>query len=246
MPTLVAPAYGSALVTEAGAHHYRFIGVEIRPAANTFVYNLVLFGSDTEPVLANFPHHLIIDRSYLHGDPVAGTRRGVALNSRDTAIIDSYLADFKEAGADTQAICGWNAAGPFKIVNNYLEAAGENVMFGGADPAVSGLVPADIELRHNTIAKNPAWKPKAPTYDGSRWTIKNLLELKNARRVLIEGNLFEEQWESAQTYALVLTPRNSGTAPWSTVEDVTIRYNWIRRVWSVLAVSGFDEYHPSQ
>jgi hypothetical protein len=46
--------------------------------------------------------------------------------------------------------------------------------------------------------------------------------------------------------AIVITPRNqSGTAPWSTVEDVTIRSNWIRRVSSVLTISGHDEYHPS-
>ena len=50
------------------------------------------------------------------------------------AVVDSHLADFKEEGADSQAIAGWSGPGPFKIANNYLEAAGENVMFGGADP----------------------------------------------------------------------------------------------------------------
>lgn len=30
---------------------------------------------------------------------------------------------------------------------NFLEAASENVMFGGADPQIPGLVPADIEIR---------------------------------------------------------------------------------------------------
>jgi len=58
------------------------------------------------------------------------------MNSRHTAVIDSHLSDFKEVGADSQAIAGWNSPGPFRIENNYLEAAGENVMFGGADPAI--------------------------------------------------------------------------------------------------------------
>src|SRR5205823_11244133 len=89
------------------------------------------------------PHHIIVDRCYLHGDPRRGTRRGIALNSRDSAVINSYLSDFKEAGADSQAIVGWNGPGPFRITNNYLEASGENVMFGGADPASDGLVPSD-------------------------------------------------------------------------------------------------------
>ena len=70
----------------------------------------------------------------------------MALNARRAAVIDSYLADFKEVGADSQAIAGWNGPGPFGIANNYLEAAGENVMFGGADPAIDGLVP----VRHRS------------------------------------------------------------------------------------------------
>ena len=42
---------------------------------------------------------------------------------------------------------------PFKIVNNYLEGAGENVMFGGADPRIKNLVPSDIEIRRNHFFK---------------------------------------------------------------------------------------------
>ena len=39
--------------------------------------------------------------------------------------------------------------------------------------------------------------------------VKNLLELKNARRVTIDGNLFEYSWSSGQAgYAIVFTPRN--------------------------------------
>ena len=37
--------------------------------------------------------------------------------------------------------------GPYNIINNHLEGASENVMFGGADPDISNLVPADIEAR---------------------------------------------------------------------------------------------------
>ena len=77
----------------------------------------------------------MFDRSYIHGDPRKGGRRGIALNARDVAVINSHFSDFKEVGADSQAIAGWNGPGPFKIENNYLEAAGENVMFGGADPS---------------------------------------------------------------------------------------------------------------
>ena len=69
------------------------------------------------------------------------------MNSARTAVVDSYLSNLHEVGADSQAIAGWNGPGPFKIVNNYLEGAGENVMFGGADPRIPNLVPSDIEIR---------------------------------------------------------------------------------------------------
>ena len=63
-------------------------------------------------------------------------------------------------------------------------------MFGGEDPWLEGLVPSDIEIRGNDIARPWSWWDQHPDHDGTRWTIKNLLELKNARRVLIQGNRF--------------------------------------------------------
>src|SRR2546428_5293929 len=119
----------SAIRTEAGAHYYRFIGIEIRPKPGVFIKNLVLLGSGATDIDA-LPQHIIFERCYVHGDPSVGGRRGIALNARDTAVVDSYFSDFKDEGEDSQAICGWNGTGPLAIVNNYLEAAGENVMFG--------------------------------------------------------------------------------------------------------------------
>jgi hypothetical protein len=239
MPKLEA-ADDAVLRTEPRAHHYRFVGLEIRPAPQTFLYNLILLGSD-ETSRADLPHGIVFERCYIHGDPDRGSRRGIALNSRDTAIVDSYLSDFKESGADSQAIAGWNGAGPFRIENNYLEAAGENVMFGGADPKVRDLVPTDIVMRRNHVAKPLAWK------DRTNWTIKNLFELKNARKVVVEDNLFEQTWVQAQGgTAILFTVRNQdGTAPWSSVEDVTFANNVVRRAAGGLAILGRDDIRPS-
>jgi hypothetical protein len=246
MPRLVASS-GSVLTTASGAHHFRFIGIEIKPSNNVYLYNLVDFGTYARS-MDQIPHHLIIDRCYLHGDPSKGTRRGIALNSADTAIIDSYLADFKEVGADSQAIAGWNGPGPFKIVNNHLEGAGENLLFGGADPSIPNLVPADIEIRYNHVVKPLSWKVGDPSYAGTHWSVKNLLELKNARRLLIEGNLFEQTWADAQVgFAILFTVRNQdGTAPWSTIEDVTFRHNIVRHASSAVSVLGTDDVYASQ
>ena len=139
MPKLVAST-GSVVETDPAAHHYRLVGLEIAPTDGVYLRALMQIGAEEGPAEA-LPHHIIVDRCYLHGDPRRGARRGVALNSRESAVINSYLSDFKEVGADSQAIVGWNGPGPFRIANNYLEAAGENVMFGGADPTIDGLVP---------------------------------------------------------------------------------------------------------
>jgi cellulose synthase/poly-beta-1,6-N-acetylglucosamine synthase-like glycosyltransferase len=246
MPKLVASS-GSVIVAQRGAHHYRFVGLEIAPANGTFLNALVQLGKD-DTELDALPAYIVFDRCFLHGDAKRGTRRGIAMNSRHTAVIDSYLSDFKEVGADSQAIASWNGAGPFRIANSYLEAAGENVMFGGADPTIRDLVPADIEIQRNHFAKPLRWKIGHETFEGVEWAVKNLFELKNARRVRIDGNLFEYNWPHGQNgFAILFTVRNQdGGAPWSIVEDVGFVNNVVRHVGSGINVLGRDDNHPSQ
>jgi len=254
----VSPADGASMArlvssstdvieTDPGAHHYRFVSVEFTPTDGAYLRALVQIGAEEGPVDA-LAHHIIIDRCYLHGDPRRGTRRGVALNSRDAAVINSYFSDFKEVGADSQAISGWNGPGPFKIANNYLEAAGENVMFGGADPTIDGLVPSDIEIVGNYLSKPLAWRINDPHYQGTAWSVKNLFELKNARRVLVDGNLFEYNWPHMQNgFAILFTPRNQdGRSPWSVVEDVTFVNNLVRHVAAGINILGHDDIQSSQ
>jgi cellulose synthase/poly-beta-1,6-N-acetylglucosamine synthase-like glycosyltransferase len=246
MATLSAAA-GTVITADSGAHHYRFVGVRVAPPAGIYLNTLVQLG-DAETDADRLPHDIIFDRCYLHGDPAKGARRGIALNARRAAVINSYLAEFKEASADSQALAGWNGPGPFTITNNYLEAAGENVMFGGADPSIEGLVPSDIHITQNHFAKPLRWRKGDPSFEGTAWAIKNLFELKNARRVVIDGNLFEHNWPDAQNgFAVLLTVRNQdGEAPWSVVEDVSFSNNVVRRVAAGINILGSDDIHPSQ
>jgi hypothetical protein len=232
----------SVISTAAGAHHYRFVGLEFRPADGVDVNDLVTFGSGSETDVTKQPHHLIIDRSYVHGDPAVGGKRGLQMNSASTAVIDSWFADWKRVGQDTQSILGWNGPGPFKIVNNHLEGAGENVMFGGADPKIDMLVPADIEICRNHFIKPMSWKEGDPSYAGTHWSVKNLFELKMARRVLVSGNVFEQCWSDAQTgFAIVLkTANQDGGSPWVITEDVTFAYNRVQHSNNGIAISPRD------
>ena len=249
MPRIVTPNSAPALTAASSSHHYRFVGLEIGVVSGvTTNYGIIVLGDGTQNSLSLIPHDLVIDRCYIHGNSTGGVSRGVALNSAYSAIIDSNITNVHGLGFDTQAIAGWNGPGPFKIVNNDLEASGENVMFGGADPRVANLVPSDIEFRRNHCFKSVSWNPADPTYAGTHWSIKNIFELKNAQRVLIDGNIFENCWVDAQTgFIIVFTPRNQeGTAPWSVVQDVTFTNNIARHAAAGVQFLGRDNINPSQ
>jgi hypothetical protein len=241
LPKIVSPNSEPAIKASSGAHHYRFVGLEIGHKVGSMIYAIVDFdGGQTS--LSEVPHDLIVDRCYIHGNPSDNSRRGVALNSASTAVIDSYISECHEVGADSQAIAGWNGPGPFKIVNNYLEGAGENFILGGADPRIQNLIPSDVEFRRNHVAKPLKWKLGHPSYAGIRWSVKNLFELKNAQRVLVESNVFERNWaESQNGFAILFTPRNQGgRSPWSVVQDVTFANNALRHSGGGFNIAGPD------
>ncbi|HEY1911253.1 MAG TPA: carbohydrate-binding protein [Vicinamibacterales bacterium] len=230
-----------AIITAVGAHHYRLMFLEL---VNTYAANDIVElgdGSAVQSTTSSIAHDLIIDRCYIHGSATAGQKRGVALNSASTSILNSYIADIKSSQADSQAIAGWNGPGPYTITNNYLAASGENILFGGSDPYVPNLVPSDIVIRQNYITKPTSWR-------GTSWTVKNLIELKNAQRVTIDGNIIENCWLAGQDgFAFMLTPRNQdGTAPWSVVQQVQVTNNIIRHVASGFDILGTDDINPSQ
>jgi len=234
---------GPAMRTDPGATYWTLRFLEFLPSSSSGSANLVEFGGagSTQTTLSVVPAHLVMDRCYLHGNASYGQRRGLALNSGDAQILNSYFADIKGVLQDTQAIMGWNGPGPYLIENNYLEAAGENVMFGGTDPNIPNLVPANITIRRNLISRPLSWMSKT-------WTVKNLVEFKNAENVLVEGNTIENHWAAGQSgYAFIFTPRNqSGGAPWSVVRDITVRNNVIRHVAAVFNISGWDDIFTSQ
>ena len=247
-PKLVSATAGEPVIkTAPGSHHYRFVGVEISTAkGDVKVYDLVQLG-DSKQTEAQVPHDLVIDRSYIHGFPEQDVQRGVSLNGAEITVSNSYISEIHGRGYDTQALCGWNGPGPFHIVNNYLEASGENVMFGGALPSIANLIPTKIEIRGNRFFKPLSWKVGDPSYAGIHWSIKNLLEFKNARDVMVDGNTFENCWTDAQIgYAVLFTVRSEdGKAPWAIVENVTFSNNVVKNSDQAIQMLGSDAPNPS-
>jgi len=223
LPKIKSANNMAAIRTATAAHHWKLQFLEFQ--ANYMGYGEIISlgaGDSTQTMVSQAPYSLVLDRIYVHGDPLFGQKRGIALNGRDTDVLNSYVSDCKAIGQDAQAISGFNGPGNFRIENNYLEGATENVMFGGNDPGIAKLTPSDITVRRNHIAKQLAWR-------GGPWQIKNLFELKNAKRVLIEENVFQNKWSAAQEgWAFIFASINQGGTAWgqhSTVQDVTLRWN---------------------
>jgi hypothetical protein len=332
-----------AIRTAAGAHHWHLLYLELAANQNGFGDIIQIGdGGSAQNTLARVPHDFYLGHLYVHGDALQGQKRCVALNAATVTIRDSYISDCKGVGNDTQAIGGWNGPGPYLIENNYLEAAGENVLFGGADPAIPNLVPDGIVVRGNLLSRPLAWRnpiiptpqvtgaaergglpagtyayrviarrlvgqgttgrstasaevqvsvgdggavrlswaaiPGAadyrvygrtagaentywtvsgtsfvdagapgtagavPTTGGTVWSVKNLFELKNARNVVVEQNVFENHWKESQAgWAIVLTPRNSGgNCTWCVVEYVRFENNIVRHVAMGINLLGYD------
>jgi hypothetical protein len=232
MAKLVSTAKNGQPVTlEEGANHYRFLGLEITRESPGVVYNVILMkGQGTN-------HHLVFDRDWIHGTAQDETTRGVGLGtSTSVAVVDSYLTDFHCVAVtgtcvDAQAIVGGLGdypMGPYKIVNNFLEASGESLLFGGGEATQN---PQDIEIRRNHLFKPLTWMRGSEGFvggeSGKPFIVKNLFELKNAQRVLFEGNILENAWGGfSQTgFAILLTPKNQNNrCPICKTTDLTIRF----------------------
>ena len=242
MPKIVTPNTSAAIRTVIGTRGWWLAGIEVTvaPTVTAQQYGLVFLGEAGAPqrTMADVPQDLVLDRMYIHGQATTNMSRCVALNSGRTQISDSYLVDCHGKGFDSQAIAGWNGPGPYKIVNNSLQGAGENLIFGGADPAIPNLVPSDIEIRGNHFYTPVAWK--------GVWTKKNLLEFKNASRVLIEGNVFDGSWTDGQTgWAVIFKSENqSGGCNWCRTTDVTFQRNLIRNVGAGINIAPAGPHAP--
>ena len=230
-----------------GANFYRFIGLEITRTTG-------INGPGVLMSLGGTADHIILDRSWLHGQTQDETEDGFDLNGGTyMAVIDSYLNDFhciSNVGtcSDSHAVAGGNSQtqdGPYMIQDNFLEASGEAIMFGGGGATTS---PADIEILGNHFWKPWQWMPGNVPFvggpGGQPFTVKNHIELKNAVRVLIEANLLENSWGGfSQTgHGILLSPTNQhiksgqNVCPLCQVTDVTIRYSQISHAGGGLAL----------
>jgi hypothetical protein len=209
--------------------HYRFIGIEITRPVD---------GKSYKPLVHTQTSKVIFDRCWIHGDPLDDTAHLVQLGPGTgyIAVIDSYLNDThcstKGVCIDSQAIGGHDGGVAIKVVNNFLEAAGESIIFGGASATT---VTTDIEIRLNHLYKPMSWNPMDPTFIGTKFIVKNNLEFKEGQRVLVEGNYLENAWGgfNQRGVNILIGPKNqqgknhTNECPICFTADMTIRYNYV-------------------
>jgi hypothetical protein len=258
---VMATAANGPFTITNGTSHYRLgPGLEITRTEGTGVnYGLIMGVQITAD-------HIIIDRDWVHGTAQDDTTRGLMLTGVTyAAVVDSYFNDFHCAAVigacvDSQAIAGGNNINPqgvYRIHNNFLEAAAETILFGGTRS--NAVTPGDIEITNNHMFKPMIWMPGQPGFVGKPNTdttkctstpgfcpfvVKNLLEFKNAQRILVEGNILEYSWPGFSQHGgsiLVNGVNPAGAYSTVSVTDLTIRYNWASHT-----ASGFAIANPSQ
>ena len=232
LATLRTPNSLPALKTIGNTAHWRLEG--LRFAAGATTQDVVALGDGLIADAALLPRDLVLDRVVIEADTSA--KNGLALNSADTTLRRSVIRGVKLRGVESHAIVSYNSPGPFVLDDNTIEAGSIGVLFGGAKPAIDGLIPSDIRITRNLVTRPLAMKGVLG------FGVKNLLELKNAQRVVIRGNVFEHNWPDGQAGAAILfTVRaQSLTAPWSTIRDVDFSDNIVRKSGAGFNVLGLD------
>lgn len=231
-PTIRSNSLLPALKTAASnaCTKWRFMGItiDVDPSVSTTRGSvahegLVWLGDSdsTQNSLTLVPSDIIFDRCWAHGFDTLDCRKAFAFNASRLALIESRV-DTIHSGFDAQAVTCSNGPGPHKITNNYLEAGGEVIAYGGAPIWIDQMIVADVEIRHNFLTKPLAW--------AGTWNTKNLIEFKFGRRILIEGNVGDNsKCDGQQGFAIVLWSANADSPgnTWAVTEHVTVRENQI-------------------
>lgn len=236
---------GGAFVSWYGVRFTRL------PGTGT-IYNYVNSGSNA-----------VYDHVIFTGTATDETVRGLYLGgAHDVVVQNSVFLDFhcKALGTcgDSQAILGGIGdkadSGSYLIQNNLIESAGENVMMGGG---VDSFNVSDVTIQYNDIVKPASWNPADPSFTGTKWIVKNLVEFKNCVRCLVQGNRMIGSWGGYTQigFGLLIGAKNQGSAtggqcPMCAVTDIVIRDNWISRTGEAMQImrapSGTGDYPADQ
>jgi hypothetical protein len=240
-----------------GPHHYVVLNAELRPQAGLVGTNAPFaVGQGTETLTSQLPTHIHLAYSYLHGDwtdaPVSGgvaTAGPTGANSLANGIallgcvycslsynyLDRMLRPGGEGHGISQAL-----AQQVKIVHNWIEGQSIGMICGGFASAITipGFVTCqDEEDRANRYTYPYSWLLAKqagfyPNGGASNYVRKNAHEYKFGKRIVLDGNIFENVDNSGAqngTNYSFKTAQTSGgglgTNYWTVLDNVTVTNN---------------------
>lgn len=154
--------YGAALLERANAANvsgYRLVGVDLEltdaNAQSAENYEVVLF-NNSDSSASTLAQNIIFDRCFFDGSPSYGVVHALNMDGEYMAVVESYFGAhiFTYGNGDTNDVAMWNGLGPYVIHDNYMQAAGETTIFGGADTQLpSPSEESDITETNNSFYK---------------------------------------------------------------------------------------------
>lgn len=235
--------YNQAITINGDSNYYRFIGVYIE-RSGTLKNDVIAV--DTYAT-ASRPSHLIFDRIVIDGNGT-DTIRGVAPNGSYFSLLNSSVLDIKAAGDESKAVGAWTGGGPLAIINNRLEGASINVLIGGSTVSSASEILDGFDFRSNYVWKSPDWVVTDGV--GRGYGVKNLFELKWGRNVGAVGNVFENNYQDAQSGEAVViksAAQNDAANPFAEISGLDFRNNKIlntRAGFSIIGIQSWIAPHP--
>jgi hypothetical protein len=164
--------------------------------------------------------------------PTRGAVNGIELHANVADIVQSRIwATDERTDVETHGIVSYNGPGGYRILDNRIHGSHIGIFFGGADPAIAGLIPTDVEIADNVVTKDLTGRVS-----------KNALELKAARRFVIVDNIFDGVPTQSQAgWGIQFTPSQYGRNPDVIIEDIEFARNIVRNVGGVFNILGHGQ-----
>ncbi len=173
--------------------------------------NILIGGSDPSAPVAN--------QAAVAGE---ATLESATLTHTQNLAVGDYVSFQQPAGENANGRVLTKSGNAITFTKLQVNNDGGNSLKNGVAPASgakvqwNGDLPSDIQIRHNTFDKPMSWKPLMRNYQPKAW-----IEIKLADGLVIDGNIFQGYPSTVGT-----TLKNqSGSAPWSTVRDMTFTNN---------------------
>lgn len=170
-------------------------------------------------------------------DFIGPTRRAIMANCSNMTVESCSFVDYKVFKQDSQAIIGWNGSFNHVIRDCKIEAASENIMYGGSDAASEDMYPRQILIENNYFTKNFAWK-------GQSFNVKTLFELKNVIGLTFRGNTldgnFQDAWGQAPAITIKSANQEGGNLN-ARCENILIEGNYIQNVGAYFIIIGRND-----